>query len=116
MKNQHFGKRLGFALNGLKEAFNSEASFRTQSFLGIMAIAYFAWLNVTAIWWGMLALVIALILAAEMINTAIEILIDHLHPGMHPTIKQIKDIAAGAVLLLSFSALIIAILATIQFW
>lgn len=116
MKNQHFGKRLSFALNGLKAAFNSESSFRTQIALGIVAIGYFAWLDVTTIWWGLLALLIALILAAELLNTAIEILIDHIHPEVHFKIKQVKDIAASAVLILSIAALIVATLATIEFW
>jgi undecaprenol kinase len=43
-------------------------------------------------------------LAAELLNTALERVIDHLHPESHPSIKIAKDCAAGAVLVLSLAA------------
>jgi diacylglycerol kinase len=116
MKNQSLVKRVGFAINGIGEAFTHESSFRTQILLSFIAIGYFAWIDVTVVWWMMLAIIIALILAGELINSAIELLIDHLHPELHPEIKRVKDMAAGAVLILSVMALIFAILATIEFW
>ena len=56
------------------------------------------------IWWALLLLNCGLVLAAELFNTALEHLIDLLHPGLHPSIKIAKDCAAGAVLILSISA------------
>ena len=56
------------------------------------------------IWWALLLLNCGLVLAAELFNTALEHLIDHLHPGLHPSIKIAKDCAAGAVFILSISA------------
>ena len=47
-------------------------------------------------------------LAAELFNTAIESLADHLHPEQHPAIKVVKDCAAGAVLVASVAALGVA--------
>lgn len=116
MKNQHFIKRLGFALNGISEVFKSEASFRTQVILGFGAIGYFAWLEVTVIWWGLLLLIVACILAAELFNTAIEKLMDHLHPETHPKVKVIKDLAAGGVLILSLAAIFVGLIATVHFY
>ena len=49
------------------------------------------------------------VLAAELFNTALEHLIDHLHPALHPSIKIAKDCAAGSVLLLSLSAVAVFI-------
>ena len=48
--------------------------------------------------------------APMLFNTALESLIDHLHPEMHPAIKIAKDCAAGAVLLLSGGAVIVGII------
>lgn len=115
MKNQNFIKRLGFSLSGIKEALKTESSFRTQIVLSIVAIGYFAWLDVTAIWWGLLAIMIALVLSAELFNTAIEMLIDHLHPELHPKVKVIKDLSAGGVFILCVSAIFLALIATLQF-
>jgi hypothetical protein len=47
-------------------------------------------------------------LGAEVINSAFERLIDHLHPELHSEIGFIKDMAAGSVLLISIGALVIA--------
>jgi diacylglycerol kinase (ATP) len=57
-----------------------------------------------AIWWALLLMNCGLVLAAELINTALEQALDHLHPEIHPAIKVAKDCAAGAVLVFSLSA------------
>ena len=48
------------------------------------------------------------VLAAELFNTALEELTDHLHPGRHARIKIVKDVAAAAVLVASLGALCVA--------
>jgi diacylglycerol kinase (ATP) len=50
------------------------------------------------------------VIAAELINTALEHLADHLHPEQHPRIKIVKDCAAAAVLILSIGALWVAVM------
>ncbi len=62
------------------------------------------------IWWALVGTMIALVLAAELINTALEHLVDHLHPERHPRIKIVKDCAAAAVLLLSLGAAWVGVL------
>ena len=47
-------------------------------------------------------------MALELINSAMESVIDLLHPGLHPEIKVIKDMVAGAVLIISVAALVVA--------
>jgi len=116
MKNQNFIKRMGFALSGISEALKSESSFRTQILFAIAAIGYFAWLDVTAVWWALLVVIMALILSAELFNTAIELLIDHLHPELHPAVKNIKDLSAASVLILSVAAILFALIATVNFY
>ncbi len=110
MKNRAFGFRLFAALSGFGQALLSERSLRTQllAIVGVFAIA--SWLGLPLLWWAVLIVLCALILAAELINTAIERLCDHLHPERHPNIKAVKDIAAAAVLMLSLAALAVAVL------
>lgn len=98
---------MGFALNGIAVAFRMESSFRLQCLAALMVLIVLAWSKPAMLWWALLLLNCGLVLAAELFNTALEHLIDHLHPGLHPSIKIAKDCAAGAVLILSMSAVCI---------
>jgi diacylglycerol kinase (ATP) len=62
-----------------------------------------------AVWWGLMVLTVMAVMAAELLNTAVEQLIDHLHPEQHKSIRIVKDCAAGAVLLTSIGALCVAV-------
>ena len=104
MKNQPFFKRMGFALSGIAVALRLESSFRLQCLAALMVVIVLAWSKPAMVWWALLLLNCGLVLAAELFNTALEHLIDHLHPGLHPSIKIAKDCAAGAVFILSISA------------
>ena len=64
-------------------------------------------LAITAIQWLVILLCIGAVFALEIINTAIEALVDHLHPERHPKIGLVKDLAAGAVLIAAILSLII---------
>ncbi len=54
--------------------------------------------------WAIVALAIALVLAAELANTAIEALVDLVSPGEHPLAKRAKDVAAAGVLVAALGA------------
>lgn len=108
-KNQSFRARLGFACAGILAGLRSEHSLRWQ-FLALAGV-----LNVLlifqpgALWYALVALSSAAVIAAELFNTALEHLTDHLHPQVHPSIKIVKDCAAGAVLVASLGALGVAV-------
>ena len=104
MKNQPFFKRMGFALAGITAAFRVESSFRLQCLAALAVLVVLAWNRPAMVWWALLLLNCGMVLAAELFNTALEHFIDHLHPSLHPSIKIAKDCAAGAVLVLSLSA------------
>jgi len=110
MKNRPFRERLGFALEGLIEAWRLERSLRTQSALALLAVAVLVILQPGFIWAALVALSIATVLALELMNAAIEYMIDHLHPDMAPPIKRAKDFAAAAVLVASLGSLVIGVL------
>jgi diacylglycerol kinase (ATP) len=49
------------------------------------------------------------VISAELFNTALEHLADHLHPEIHPQIRIVKDCAAAAVLMASCAAIAVGI-------
>ena len=110
MKNQPFAQRLSHAAGGIRTAFRTEASFRTQLLLAAMAAVVLALLRPPAVWVALCVVSGAAVLAAELLNTALENLADRLHPEQHPTIRAAKDCAAAAVLVASIAAMIIGIL------
>jgi len=61
------------------------------------------------LWWAMVAVASAAVISAELFNTALEHLADHLHPQIHPSIRIVKDCAAGAVLVASLGAIAVAV-------
>jgi diacylglycerol kinase (ATP) len=106
MKNQAFYRRLSFALQGIASALRSEASFRQQTFMAFALLGILIWRNPPMVWWAILLINCALVLAAELFNTALEHTLDLVSPEIHPSVKLAKDCSAGAVLVLSMSSLI----------
>lgn len=106
-KNQPFHRRLGFALAGLRETWRRERSFRAQVGVGVLVVVALAVIRPPLIWWGLVGFIVAAVLAFEVVNAALESLIDHLHPDIHPEIRVIKDMAAGAVLLVVVGAVVV---------
>lgn len=109
MKNQNFIKRVTYASQGIANAWQSERSFRAQIFITAITISSLIVLKATPMWWGIFILIIGATIAAELINTALEYIIDLLHPEFSSEIGKAKDCAAAAVLVLSCSAILIYI-------
>ena len=110
MKTRSFLKRLGFAVVGLQEGWRRERSFRTQLLMGVLVVIGILLLGASTAWMAIVALAIAVVLAAELFNSALETLVDHLHPEIHAEIRVVKDMAAGAVLLVSIGASVVGLL------
>jgi undecaprenol kinase len=108
-KNLSFARRLRFALAGLTHALRAERSLRTQAVVFVLVVVALAVLRPAPVWWALVLLASAAVLAAELFNTAIEHLADHLHPEVHPSIRIVKDCAAAAVLLTAVGAVGVAV-------
>ncbi len=104
-KNQPFLARLRFALAGLVHSVRAESSIKIQAGVFVLVIATLAILRPGPLWWALVLLASAGVLATELCNTAIEHLADHLHPQMHPSIRVVKDCAAAAVLVAVLGAI-----------
>lgn len=66
------------------------------------------WFAISPIEWMILTLTVAALLATELLNSAIEWLANTVTMEHHPMIGKTKDLAAGAVLIMSIAALIVA--------
>ena len=108
-KNQPFLARFRFARAGLAHALASESSFRVQvTALGAVLIVL-AVFRPEPLWWALVLLASGAVITAELFNTAIELLADHLHPETHASIRIVKDCAAGAVLVASIIAIAVGV-------
>lgn len=99
-------KSFGFAIAGIIAFLRSEPHARIHAVATVMVIAAGCWYSLPGSQWIALLLVIGLVWVAEMFNTVIEKIMDHLSPEYHPKVKWIKDVAAGAVLVAAVIALI----------
>ncbi len=108
-KNQPFRARLGFAFRGLGFALRAEHSLRFQASVFIAVLIALAILRPGPLWWAIVMLASSAVLAAELFNTALEHLVDHLHPEVHPQIRIVKDCAAAAVLLTVLGAVAVGV-------
>ena len=108
-KNQSLPRRFGFALAGFLHAVRAEHSVRLQAIVFLLVVVALAVLRPEPVWWGAVMLASAGVLAAELLNTAIETLADHLSPEIHPQIRVVKDCAAAAVLVTVLGAVAVAI-------
>src|SRR3954469_3341765 len=107
-KNLSFARRLRFALAGLAHGLSSERSVRTQALFVVAVLIALLFLRPAPIWWALVFLASAAVVAAELFNTAVEHLADHLHPELHPSIRVVKDCAAAGVLVAVLGALGVA--------
>ncbi|HYB32990.1 MAG TPA: diacylglycerol kinase [Steroidobacteraceae bacterium] len=108
-KNQPFAARLSFALQGLAHGLRTQASLKLQAVAGVLALLVLVVLRPTALWWALVLLASATVVAAELFNTAIEQLADELHPHNSPGIRIVKDCAAAGVLVAVLGALGVAV-------
>ena len=108
-KNRSFLERLRFAIAGAAHGLRTERSLRTQTLALLLVLIVLVQLRPAPLWWAAIILASSIILAAELFNTALERLADHLHPDLHPEIRIVKDCAAAGVLILSVGALGVAI-------
>jgi undecaprenol kinase len=107
MKNHNVLKRLGYAFSGIIASLRSEQSFCIQMGGLVLVIVVLLVMQPPPVWWALLLLTSGCVLATELINTAVEKLVDHLHPDQHSTLKTVKDTLAGAVLVMSVTALLV---------
>ena len=101
---------VGYAIKGVIQAFKTERNFRVQLVIGIVVIISGFYFQITNAEWIALLLTSGIVISLELVNTAIEGLVDLISRERHPIAGRVKDIAAGAVLFFAVIALITGIL------
>lgn len=101
-----FFKSVRHAIAGIFSVLKTEPNFIVQISAAIVMIILGIIFNVSKLEWIALVISSALVLILEMINTAVEKILDVMRPRLDERVGQIKDILAGAVLLASLAALL----------
>jgi diacylglycerol kinase len=96
------------AFNGLGYFFKHERNGKIQAGAAIVVVALGALLHISAQQWLAVLLCIGAVLSLEMVNSALEKLCDLVQPNLHPAIKIIKDVSAGAVLFFAIISVAVA--------
>lgn len=98
MKWRKFAKGFGYASHGIKIAFQTQQNMRVHGLIASCAIGLSFALGLEPLEWAVLFLAMGLVVALEMLNTALELTLDFISREQHPQIGLAKDVAAGAVL------------------
>ncbi|MDF2854394.1 MAG: diacylglycerol kinase [Neobacillus sp.] len=99
-----------FAVNGIKTAILSERNMRIHMIISILVIGCSFFFSISYVEWIIVILTIGGMIALELVNTAIERVVDLITKEYHPLAEQAKDIAAGAVFVYAITAVIIGII------
>lgn len=108
-----FFRSLKFAWNGVVILARSEQSFRIQLIAAALVVAAMQMLGLSRSEKALLLVVTGSVLVLELLNSAVERLVDLFKPRIHQYAEEIKDIMAGAVLIGSIGALLVGL---IVFW
>ena len=92
------------AVNGIGYAFVDQVSFWIHVPCGVIVISLAVWLHAKPWQWAAVILAIGIVLVAEMLNSAVELLVKAIHPDQHPLIGRALDVSAGAVLIAALTA------------
>lgn len=97
-------KATGYSLKGLKQAWQHEAAFRQELMLLVVAVLVACWLPVSLLERLLLIGVVVVVVLMELVNSAIEAVVDHVGTEHHELSGRAKDIGSAAV----FMALVFA--------
>lgn len=98
-----------YAWAGVRYAFTTQRNFRIHTFIGILAVSLGAFLEIRAIEMAVIVMTCAMVMVLELLNTAIESVVDlTVKQTYHELAKIAKDCAAGAVLISAIAAVMVA--------
>ena len=107
---KRLGKSFVYAFQGIISAYKSEQNLLVHTIALIINIILMFVLKLNIIECVLIVIVITMVFALEMVNTAIEYAVDMAMPRIHPLAKISKDVASGAVLLSAIGATIVGLI------
>jgi diacylglycerol kinase len=105
-----FLKSFIYAIHGLWSGIADQRNLKFQLGIAVIVVGAGFQLSITAIEWSIILLCIAMVIGLELVNTALENLVDLVTLERKPLAGKIKDIAAGAVLIVSVLSVIIGVI------
>lgn len=96
-----FKRSFLFALQGFRTALSQERNLKVMCGVGVAAIVAGIALRLDPLSWSIVLLCCGVVIAGELLNTAVETIVDLVSPEFHPLAGRAKDIAAAAVWSLS---------------
>lgn len=110
VKRHRLLKAFGYAFVGIRSAVLAERNIQIHLFVSVVVISFGIWLSLSPVEWIFILFAIGGMLSLEMLNSAIERVVDLVTKEFHPLAKDAKDIAAGAVLLYAIISVIIGVI------
>ena len=110
MKKEPLYKSFGYAFQGIFNTIRTERNIKIHCAAAILVTIFGIWLQISKTEWMICFILFGLILALELVNTAVEATVDLFTEERKPLAKKAKDAAAGAVLIVAIFAAVIGIL------
>lgn len=110
MKKDSLYKSFGYAFQGIFNTIRTERNIKIHCAAAILVTIFGIWLQISKTEWMICFILFGLILALELVNTAVEATVDLFTEERKPLAKKAKDAAAGAVLIVAIFAAVIGIL------
>ncbi len=100
----------GHAFRGLGYVVRTQRNAWIHVVIAAGVLGVSVWLQLSQVEWAVIVLTMAMVFTAELLNTAIEAVVDLASPQKHPLAKVGKDVGAGAVLIAAIAAVMIGLL------
>lgn len=110
MKPTRFIDSVNCAVEGIIYTARTQKHMRNHFVAALLLLLTVLFLKVSALEFTLLAVSVCFVLFAELVNTAIEVIVDLVSPEFHPLAKTAKDVAAGAVLVAAIGAAVMGYL------
>ena len=104
MKPTRFIDSLNCAIEGILYTARTQKHMRNHFITALVVLLLVLFLRVSALEFTLLAVSVSFVLFAELMNTAVEVVVDLVSPEYHPLAKIAKDVAAGSVLVSAIGA------------
>ena len=98
-----------YAGEGIVSSFKTERNMKIHIFIMLVVILAGILLELSAIEWIICVLLFAIVISAELFNTAIETIVDMVSPEKNEKAKLAKDVSAGAVLVVAIGAAMVGL-------
>lgn len=99
-----------YAFSGVSHVLRTQRNARIHLSVALVVIVVGLWLGLSRTEWAVIALTIGSVLATESLNTVAEAAVDLATTKYHPLARIAKDVAAGAVLLMAITAVVVGVL------